>query len=141
MRHLGTSVPEFCTEFRYLLYGHSGLAWGAILEKIQKCSFFQSMHVHFFWEQGPKMVSAPNVPTRKEHVHTNIYICIYIYICICIYIYKYIYLTWAPARLFACPPPSRPPRRPGRGPCKVYDNMYVYMYMNMHMYMNMYICD
>jgi hypothetical protein len=62
------------------------------------------------------MVSAPNVPTRKEHVNTNIYICIYIYIyiCICIYIYKYIYLTWAPARPSARPPPTRP------GPCKVY---------------------
>ena len=32
MGHLGTSVPGFCTEFRYLSYGHSGLAWGAIFE-------------------------------------------------------------------------------------------------------------
>ena len=36
IRHLGTSVPGFCTEFRYLSYGQSGLAWGAIFEKSQK---------------------------------------------------------------------------------------------------------
>ena len=33
MRHLGTLIPRFCTEFRYESYGQSGLAWGAIFEK------------------------------------------------------------------------------------------------------------
>ena len=47
------------------------------------------------------MVSALNVPTRKEHVNAN-YIRIYMHIHICICIYKdkyirYIYLTGAPA--------------------------------------------
>ena len=36
MGHLGTSVPGFCTEFRYLSYGRSGFAWGAIFEKSPK---------------------------------------------------------------------------------------------------------
>ena len=36
MRHLGTLIPRFCTEFRYLSYGQSGLAWGAIFEKVYK---------------------------------------------------------------------------------------------------------
>ena len=36
MGHLGTSVPGFCTEFRYLSYGHSGFAWGVIFGKITK---------------------------------------------------------------------------------------------------------
>ena len=36
MRHLGTLIPRFCTEFRYLSYGQSGLAWGAIFEKVPK---------------------------------------------------------------------------------------------------------
>ena len=84
MRHLGTSVPRFCTEFRYLLYGQSGLAWGAILSKMLGLSLIPRYPCSFFWERGPKMVSAPNVPTRKGHVSTNIYICIYIYIYICI---------------------------------------------------------
>ena len=35
MGDLGTSVPGFCIEFRYLSYGHSGFAWGAILGKSQ----------------------------------------------------------------------------------------------------------
>ena len=36
MGHLGTSVPGFCTEFRYLSYRQSGLAWGAFFEKSPK---------------------------------------------------------------------------------------------------------
>ena len=46
MGHLGTSVPGFCTEFRYLSYGYSGLAWGAIFEKIiknQENTLFEEM--------------------------------------------------------------------------------------------------
>ena len=43
MRHLGTLIPRFCTECRYLLYGQSGLARGAIFEKVpkyqEKCFF------------------------------------------------------------------------------------------------------
>ena len=34
MRHLGTLIQWFCTDFRYLLYGQTGLAWGAIFEKV-----------------------------------------------------------------------------------------------------------
>ena len=67
--------------------------------KNAKVLFFSKYACPFFWEQGHKMDSAPNVPTRKEHVNTNIlYICIYIYIYeyrfiyICIYIYIYIYI-------------------------------------------------
>ena len=36
MRHLGTLIPRFCTEFRYLSYGQSGFACGAIFEKVPK---------------------------------------------------------------------------------------------------------
>ena len=36
MRHLGTLIPRFCTEFRYESNGQSGLAWGAIFEKVTK---------------------------------------------------------------------------------------------------------
>ena len=36
MGHLGTLIPRFCTEFRYESNGQSGLAWGAIFEKITK---------------------------------------------------------------------------------------------------------
>ena len=43
MGHLGTSVPGFCTEFRYLSYGQSGLAWGDIFEKSPKIK-----KIHFF---------------------------------------------------------------------------------------------
>ena len=58
-RHLGTFIPRFCTEFRYLLYGQSGLAWGAIFEKntnINKVTFFkignvQKIHKCQFLEQ------------------------------------------------------------------------------------------
>ena len=40
--------PGFCREFRYLSYGQSGLAWGAISEKcpnIRKMNVFKNMHV------------------------------------------------------------------------------------------------
>ena len=46
MGHLGTSVPGFCTEFRYLLYGHNDFARGAIFEKIiknQEHALFEKM--------------------------------------------------------------------------------------------------
>ena len=35
---LETLRPGFCTEFRYLSYGQSGLAWGAIFEKMYQKS-------------------------------------------------------------------------------------------------------
>ena len=38
--------PGFCIEFRYLLYGQSGLAWGAIFEKITK---YQENHLFKKW--------------------------------------------------------------------------------------------
>ena len=74
--HLRTFTPGFWTEFRYLLCGQSGLAWRAILRKMLGLSLLPRYPCSFFWEQGPKMVSAPNVPTTKEHVNTNMYICI-----------------------------------------------------------------
>ena len=94
---------------------------GSHFWKNAKVLLFWKYAYAFFQEQSPKMVSAPNVPTRKEHVNTNIYIRIYIYIYICIYIYKYIYLTWAPSR----PPPARAVP----GPCKVCVFVYVYAYL------------
>ena len=36
MRHLGTWIPRFCTEFRYKSDGQSGLAWGVIFEKVTR---------------------------------------------------------------------------------------------------------
>ena len=62
MRHPGTFMPRFCVEFRYLLYGQSGLAWGAIFEKVskyqEKCSF-SKYACPFFQEQVPKMSFSP----------------------------------------------------------------------------------
>ena len=56
MRHLGTLIPWFCTEFRYESYGQSGLAWGAIFEKMSKyqeiCVFLICMS--FFPVTGPQ---------------------------------------------------------------------------------------
>ena len=37
--------PGFYTEFRYKSYEHSGLAWGAIFEKV-----IQNQEIHTFWE-------------------------------------------------------------------------------------------
>ena len=50
---------------------------GSHFRKNAKVFLFSKYACPCFWEQGPKMVSAPNAPTRKEHVNTNIYICIY----------------------------------------------------------------
>ena len=77
VRDLGEWRPGFCTEFRCASREHSGLAWGAIFEKVTQneeihtfgkfltlilrfpCSFFQ--------EQVPKMCSFANVAPSKEH--------------------------------------------------------------------------
>ena len=62
MRHLGTLIPRFCTEFRYLSYGQSGLACGAIFEKcpnIKKRPIFPKYACPFFLEQVPKMSFSP----------------------------------------------------------------------------------
>ena len=61
------SIPFIWAEWFGLASHFEKTAWFELTSKIP-CSFF--------WERGPKMVSAPNVPTRKEHVNTNIYICI-----------------------------------------------------------------
>ena len=56
MGHLGTLIPRFCTEFRYLSHVQSGLAWAAIFEKMPEYYenfFFQSMHVHFSRNRFP----------------------------------------------------------------------------------------
>ena len=64
MRHLGTLIPRFCTEFWYLLYGQSGLAWGAIFEKVPR---YQEQYsclkicMSIFQEQVPKMSFSPSV--------------------------------------------------------------------------------
>ena len=62
MRHLGTLIPRFCTEFRYLSYGQSGLACGAIFEKVPKYEEMPSFSKYacpFFQEQVPKMSFSP----------------------------------------------------------------------------------
>ena len=62
MRHLGTLMLWFCTEFRYLVYGQSGLAWGAISEKeIQgTLVFLFSKYARpLFQEQVPKVDLSP----------------------------------------------------------------------------------
>ena len=51
MGHLGTLIPRFCTEFRYLSYGQRGLACGAIFEKVPKyeeTSTFLEMRMSIF---------------------------------------------------------------------------------------------
>ena len=64
MGHLGTSVPGFCTEFRYLLYGHSGFASGAILGKIikhQENTLFEKMGM----SKKSKNVNFPKKSRRR----------------------------------------------------------------------------
>ena len=64
MGHLGTSVPGFCTEFRYLLYGHSGFAWGAIWGKIiknQENALFENMDM----SKNSKNVNFPKKSRRR----------------------------------------------------------------------------
>ena len=64
MRHLGTLIPRFCTEFRYESYGQSGLARGAIFEKcsnIKKSALFSKYARPFFQEQVPKISFSPSV--------------------------------------------------------------------------------
>ena len=46
MRDIGEWRPGFYTEFRCASREHSGLAWGAIFEKMFK---FQEMHASWFW--------------------------------------------------------------------------------------------
>ena len=54
MRHLGTLIPRFCTEFRYESNGQSGLAWGAIFEKVTK---YEEIHTFPKWAcpKNPEM--------------------------------------------------------------------------------------
>ena len=62
MGHLGTLIPRFCTEVRYLSYGQSALACGAIFEKASKCHkkySFSKYTCPFFQEQVPKMSFSP----------------------------------------------------------------------------------
>ena len=71
MGHLGTSVPGFCTEFRYLSYGQSGLAWGAIFEKIikiQENALFQKMNMSKKSRNVifPKKKKLPEAQCRKR---------------------------------------------------------------------------
>ena len=46
MRDIGEWRPGFYTEFRCASREHSGLAWGAIFQKMFK---FQEMHTFWFW--------------------------------------------------------------------------------------------
>ena len=62
-----TSIPFIWTEWFGLASHFEKNAWFELTSKIP---------MFIFLEQGPKMVSTPNVPTRKDHVNTNIYICI-----------------------------------------------------------------
>ena len=65
MRHLGTFVPRFCTEFRYLSYGQSGLAWGAILRKVFVLIWFPTLPCSFFQEHVPRMHFSPKHCSQK----------------------------------------------------------------------------
>ena len=65
MRHLGTLIPRFCTEFRYLSYGQSGLAWGAIFEKVpkyQETPSFSKICMSIFPGTGSQNEFFPYVP-------------------------------------------------------------------------------
>ena len=80
----------------------------------QKCFFFSTYACQFFWEQGPKMVSAPNVLTRNEYVYA--------------YAYAYTYTNTCPLH-GSWRVGGRAGGRPGQGPCKVYAYVHVYVYM------------
>ena len=65
MRHLGTLIPRFCTEFRYLSYGQSGFACGAIFEKVtkyQETSSFSKICMSIFPGTGSQNEFFPYVP-------------------------------------------------------------------------------
>ena len=65
MRHIWTLRPGFYTEFRYKSSEHSGLAWGAIFDKMSK---FQEMHTFWFWTcpEFPEIVIFPWQKPRRE---------------------------------------------------------------------------
>ena len=54
--------PGFYSEFRYKSREHSGLAWGAILEKVLVLISFPRLPCSFFQEHVPKMDSFPKCP-------------------------------------------------------------------------------
>ena len=65
MGHLGTLIPRFCTEFRYLSYGQSGLACGAIFEKVpkyQETPSFSKICMSIFPGTGSQNEFFPYVP-------------------------------------------------------------------------------
>ena len=72
MRHLGTLIPRFCTEFRYESNGQSGLAWGAIFEKVTK---YKEIHTFPKWAcpknpemsiSGKKAAGGPAAETARS---------------------------------------------------------------------------
>ena len=77
VKDLGEWGPGFYTEFRRASREHSGLAWGAIFEKVIQ---IEGMHTFgnkknsilrfpfsFFQEDVPKMCSFANVAPSKGH--------------------------------------------------------------------------
>ena len=89
MGHLGTSVPGFCTEFRYLSYGRSGFAWGAIFEKspkIKKMYFFKKwtcpkiQKMLISRKKSRRRPTSTRQPEAFKNMGIYIYIYIYIYI-------------------------------------------------------------
>ena len=58
-------VPGLCIEFRYLLYGQSGFACGAILEKVskyQETASFSNIYMSIFPGTGSQNEFFPYVP-------------------------------------------------------------------------------
>ena len=92
MGHLGTSVPGFCTEFRHLSYGQSGLAWGAIFEKspkIKTMHFLKNGHVQKIQKCHFPEKKPPEAQCRKRS-RKLLRILGYIYIYMRFEIYSYI---------------------------------------------------
>ena len=89
---LETLRPGFCTEFRYLSYGQSGLAWGAIFEKspkIKKIHFLRKWTCPKNLEMSFSRKKPPEAQCRKRS-RKLLRILGYIYIYMRFEIYSYI---------------------------------------------------
>ena len=65
-RNMLTWRPGFYSELRYKSYERSGLAWGAIFEKIVVLTSFPRLPCSIFQEHVPNMSFSPNVLDSKE---------------------------------------------------------------------------
>ena len=66
VRDLGEWRPGFYSEFRYKSREHSGLAWGAIFEKVLVLTLFPRLPCSIFQEHVPKMDSFPKCPQTAK---------------------------------------------------------------------------